>query len=155
MRSTTLATRFALASLLVALTACSDVQFTPPDTTSCDDANTRCDDDNECTFDDCDPRTGECVYANTPDGTECGDDEQCSAGICGVSAGAVAFCQQYEDTCGFGGPGRYADSEACQSEYDGFAENKQRCVEQHLGFAGASEPEVHCPHANGAPPCDI
>lgn len=153
-RMTTVA---ALIGLTLASVACSDVDA--PATQLCADASTRCDDNNECTFDDCDPATGTCLYANAPEGTECssgGEDATCSAGVCGVSSEAVAFCEGYEETCGFSGGVRYADKEACQAEYDGFSSDKQNCVEQHLGFARAeNDPGTHCPHATGRPPCDI
>ena len=144
----------ALSTALLLLAGCSDVSVAPTG----DDSVTRCNDNNPCTFDDCDSATGECLYANADDGTACeleGAASTCTAGVCGISAAAVTFCQDYSETCGFGAAGRYAGESECLSSYESFSMPKQDCVEQHLGFAGASDPDLHCPHATGIGPCDL
>lgn len=142
--------------LMSLLAGCSDV-LVPGTGLTCEDALVRCDDDNPCTFDDCDESTGTCLYANA-DGEACeiqGASAMCSGGSCGGSDAAIAFCQDYEEVCGFGEAGRYASESDCRSRYDASSPDKQACIEQHLGFATASDPEVHCPHAAGETICDI
>ena len=144
----------ALSAVLILLAGCSDVSVAP----TCDDSLTRCNDNNPCTFDDCDAATGECLYANAADGTACESDgaaSTCTSGVCDLSAEALAFCEDYSDICGFGEAGRYASESDCRSSYESFSTEKQGCVEQHLGFASASDPDLHCPHATGIGPCDI
>jgi hypothetical protein len=66
------------------------------------------------------------------------------------------FCAQYDLTCGFGndfGGEPFTDTNDCQTRYDALTDARQTCVQQHLGFAKTG-PEIHCPHAAGAPPCD-
>jgi len=41
-----------------------------------------CDDDNECTDNDCNPASGQCINDPLDDGTECGDGGMCSGGEC-------------------------------------------------------------------------
>ncbi|MFT5435297.1 MAG: hypothetical protein ACI9OJ_006014, partial [Myxococcota bacterium] len=41
-----------------------------------------CEDENECTYGDCDPKTGACSQLNMPDGSACGDQENCNDGLC-------------------------------------------------------------------------
>jgi hypothetical protein len=142
--------------LLWLLAGCSDV-LVPGDALTCEDALVRCDDGNPCTFDDCDDSTGACLYANA-DGQACeaqGAPSTCSGGVCGGTEKAVEFCQTYEEVCGFGGAGRYPGEEECRSEYDGGSSEKQACIEQHLGFASAMDPQTHCPHAAGETICDL
>lgn len=142
--------------LLWLLAGCSNVLATGIALT-CEDALVRCDDGNPCTFDDCDESTGACLYANA-DGEPCelqGEPATCSGGGCGGSAKAVAFCQDYEEVCGFGEAGRYATEGDCRSQYDEGSSEKQGCIEQHLGFASAMDPEIHCPHAAGETICDL
>jgi hypothetical protein len=74
--------------------------------------------------------------------------------VCIFSDDAVAFCMQYETTCGFGGPDRYGSQPECESSYDSFSMDNQACVEQHVGFA-MSDATTHCPHAMGQPPCNL
>lgn len=91
-----------------------------------------------------------------------GDDDDGGAGIDsgggGPSAEATAFCTQYGTVCEFGGTG-YADQGACETAYDGYADARQTCVEDHLEFAaaeadGSAEEMMHCGHAAGAAPCN-
>ncbi len=145
----------ALSLLLIA--ACAQVEEVES-SDKCADSLTRCDDDNDCTFDDCDPATGVCLYANAPNGTDCefgGEQYTCSAGLCGFSAAAASFCEDFEAICGFGTTGRFADETECRQTYDASSSDKQDCIEQHLGFASASDPDTHCPHATGESPCDL
>lgn len=141
-------------ALLCLLPACSDV-VVPAQT--CEDALTRCDDGNPCTFDDCDETTGECLYANA-DGAECefqGAPATCSGGVCGGTDEAVAFCQEYEEVCGFGEAGRYDSESDCRIQFDEGSSEKQTCVVEHLGYASVADPDTHCPHAAGQTICDL
>lgn len=145
-----------LALLLIA--ACAQVEEAAPAGDKCADSLTRCDDENDCTFDDCDPATGVCLYANASDGTSCefgGEAYTCASGLCGFSAAAASFCEDFEAICGFGTTGRFATETECRQTYDASSSAKQDCIEQHLGFASASDPETHCPHATGESPCDL
>ena len=101
---------------------------------------------------------GFCAHANVSDGTSCefgGEAYTCSAGLCGFSAAAASFCDDFETICGFGTTGRFADETECRQTYDASSSAKQDCIEQHLGFASASDPDTHRPHATGESPCDL
>lgn len=66
------------------------------------------------------------------------------------------FCVQYGITCGFGntrGGQAYIDNADCLQRYDAFVASRQECVQLHLTFAESS-PDVHCPHVEGAAPCN-
>jgi hypothetical protein len=69
----------------------------------------------------------------------------------GAGGDAEAFCTQYGEVCEFGGDPGYADQEACVAAFNGYTENQQACVIQHLGYAAeAGNPgdvETHCEHA--------
>ena len=62
-----------------------------------------CDDENICTIDLCDPATGECAFADAPDGTSCDDGkdctepDQCLAGVCSGAGPAVCPHNIYVD----------------------------------------------------------
>lgn len=77
-----------------------------------------------------------------------------TGGGSGGGSNAQSFCADYEDICGFGDPGYFADEAACLAGYDGFDGAQQACVEQHLGLADGGDLATHCPHAAGAPPCN-
>ena len=91
------------------------------------------------------------------DPVTCPPDQELINGQCQTldsSAEAMAFCLEYEGTCGFGGGNRYASAGACESAFDAFSAERQDCVTNHLGLAMALEPDEHCPHATGQHPCD-
>ena len=70
---------------------------------------------------------------------------------------AVSFCASYTATCG-----DWADDTPCEEWFDAAEPGTegddsgatQACYEYHLGVAMSMEPEVHCPHAAGAAPCE-
>jgi hypothetical protein len=73
-----------------------------------------------------------------------------------ASERAVAFCAQYQMTCG-----DWSADTPCTEWFDAAAPGEdgategasQACYEYHLDVAGMMEPEVHCPHAMGEAPC--
>jgi hypothetical protein len=124
---------------------------------SCLTAIHQCDDYNECTLEECEADTGRCIYVKVPDREPCeieGTASACQSGLC-VLPEAAAFCASYEEICGFGGAEHYEDEVACLAQYAAASIDKRQCIEQHLGFAIASDPQIHCPHAAGAAPCDL
>lgn len=71
----------------------------------------------------------------------------------GASAAAMAFCQEYDTVCTFGGQDRYADEAACLTAYD--TSGQSACYETHLGFAvDMNDTTTHCPHATGIGLCN-
>lgn len=70
----------------------------------------------------------------------------------------TTFCDQYAETCGFGndfGGDPYEDSTDCRERFDELSSDRQGCVMNHLEFAVIEgDPDIHCPHAEGEPPCD-
>ena len=68
-----------------------------------------------------------------------------------ASPEAISYCDGYETACGFGGADRYQNQGVCEGAFDSFDETRQRCVEEHLGFAAAGDPGTHCLHAAGQP----
>ena len=91
------------------------------------------------------------------DPAPCPPGQELINGLCETpdgSAEAVAFCEDYQSTCGFGGVGRYPSVGACLSDFDSFDAGHQDCVINHLGLAAAGDPNEHCPHAAGQRPCD-
>jgi len=72
------------------------------------------------------------------------------AGGSGASAEAIAFCNDYETICTFGGDDRWADEAACLTAFDTSGESA--CYTTHLGLA-AGDAETHCPHATGIGEC--
>lgn len=69
-----------------------------------------------------------------------------------ASADAEAFCDDFEDTCDYGGA-TFADRDACLAFYDDAAIACETCITTHLGLAG-DDPDTHCPHVAGNGPCD-
>lgn len=63
MKSRTIA---APVSALLLIAACAQVEEAEPGGDKCANSLSCCDDENDCTFDDCDPATGVCLYANAP-----------------------------------------------------------------------------------------
>jgi len=65
---------------------------------TCGGTNKACDDRGVCSAGGCDPGTGECVYADTPDGTDCADEltcfeaATCQGGRCIADASAAVDC---------------------------------------------------------------
>jgi len=72
------------------------------------------------------------------------------AGGIGASAAAIAFCNDYESVCTFGGVGRWEDEAACLNGFD--TSGQSACYTTHLGLAG-SDRGTHCPHAAGIDEC--
>ena len=72
------------------------------------------------------------------------------SGGSGASAAAIAFCNDYETICTFGGDDRWADEAACLTAFDTSGESA--CYTTHLGLA-AGDAETHCPHATGIGEC--
>ena len=92
-----------------------------------------------------DPDT-HCLHAaGQPDATGFAPCNNSGAG----SPEAISFCEDYETACGFGGADRYQTQGFCEGAFDSFDEARQRCVEQHVGFAAAGDPGTHCLHAAG------
>lgn len=92
-----------------------------------------------------------------------GDDEAIEANCPRAEGGdpcdrESTFCRQYEETCGFDndrGGDPYADADDCRARYDALETERQTCVKNHLEFAVfEADPDTHCPHAEGQPPCD-
>ena len=69
-----------------------------------------------------------------------------------ASAEALLFCEGYATICGFERPEGHPNASACLRAYDSYDEDRQDCVEQHLGFA-MTDANTHCGHATGQPPC--
>jgi hypothetical protein len=67
--------------------------------------------------------------------------------------GAAAWCEDYEDTCGFGAEGRYDDAASCIEYYDDASPGCVTCIETHLDNAEMEMPDLHCPHAAGEGAC--
>jgi len=67
---------------------------------------------------------------------------------------ALAFCGEYEQTCGFGEELFFESKTACIAAYDTMFDAERRaCVEDHVDRA-AMDKMTHCPHAAGMMPCD-
>ena len=77
-----------------------------------------------------------------------------SGGAGGGSAEAKSFCVDYGSTCGFGVMDRYADEDACVTDFDGATTAKQECIVTHIGLA-SGDTNLHCPHAMGQTLCDL
>jgi len=86
------------------------------------------------------------------DGTGGGGGEAGGGGGGGASAKAMAFCDRYETTCGFGEAERYADEAACLDAYDNSEQSD--CYETHLANAEGGDAATHCPHATGIRLCN-
>jgi len=73
----------------------------------------------------------------------------------GGTAAAAAFCNEFEQTCTYGG-NNYADRADCLASYEGYTVERQQCVMTHLGLAQANpaDVELHCGHASGLAPCN-
>jgi hypothetical protein len=69
-----------------------------------------------------------------------------SAGAGGFDA--QAFCEEYRDTCTFGGAQRFTDMNDCVEKVEDFSATRQSCVQTHVGFA-EGDTATHCPHATG------
>ena len=162
----------ALLALCVLLSlACGEVTEPGPAEAFCADYRNTCGFDNDLGGDsyldegDCVTRfdrfgevQSECVLEHLAFAV--GGDE---ANACPSAEGAApcdresSYCAQYSLTCGFDndfGGDPHADREDCQARYDGLSPERQTCVLQHLDFARAAEPHIHCPHAEGEAPCD-
>jgi hypothetical protein len=75
------------------------------------------------------------------------------SGGMGASAAAIAFCQEYDNVCTFGGQDRHADEAACLTAYDD--SGQAACYETHLGYAvDMNAAATHCPHATGIGLCN-
>jgi len=78
----------------------SDTRVDAPDTDLC--ANANCDDGDPCTFDQCDPATGQCSSIGVPgdvpargcfNDADCDDGDPCTVNTCvGLGCGAGSFC---------------------------------------------------------------
>lgn len=78
----------------------ADTRADVPDTDLC--ANVACDDGDPCTFDRCDPATGQCEFLGVPgdvpasgcvSDAECEDGDPCTANACvGLGCGAGSYC---------------------------------------------------------------
>ena len=66
---------------------------------------------------------------------------------------ASAFCDTYEQTCGFGRESTFSDREDCEDDFaDKFGEARRRCAAEHLQRA-ADDPDAHCEAAKGDDVC--
>ena len=72
---------------------------------------------------------------------------------------AAEFCALWGDTCTFGEGTNYDDVEDCETQYEGFDDERKGCVYDHWVFAeaavdGSQDEDDHCGHSSGNPPCN-
>ena len=67
---------------------------------------------------------------------------------------ASDFCKNLLSTCAGKLTDGYMTETACETKFGALTPARMKCTSYHVCNAKAGNPTLHCPHAQGADPCN-